>query len=77
MAENKTTTPKREYSLIERLHHAEKVLEGAKTPTERSVAQSRLDNLIKMLSEDFDYGKFASGGKVYRGRSAQGSAEKS
>ena len=64
MAENPTTTPNREYSLIERLHHAEKVLEGAKTGTERAAAQARLDNLVKMLQDDFDYGKFSGGGKV-------------
>lgn len=56
--------PKKEYSLISRLNHAEKQLASAKTSTERAVAQARIDNIVRMLQDDFDYGKFSTGGKA-------------
>jgi hypothetical protein len=46
------------------LSHAEKQLDSAKTPTERAAAQARIDNIIRMMQDDFDYGKFSDGGKV-------------
>ncbi len=63
MAKKDTESPKT-YSLASRLAHAEKVLAGAKTPRDRAAAQARIDNIIRMLQDDFDYGKFSSGGKV-------------
>ena len=79
MAEKSTKPPKKEYSLISRLNHAEKKLASAKTPTERAAAQARIDNLVRMMQDDFDYGKFSMGGtakkktptaKAHRGRKA-------
>ena len=64
MAEKSTKPPKKEYSLISRLNHADKQLASAKTPTERAAAQARIDNIIRMMQDDFDYGKFSDGGKV-------------
>jgi hypothetical protein len=63
MAESNKST-KKEYPLISRLSHAEKQLDGAKTPTERAVAQARIDNIVRMMQDDFDYGKFSKGGKA-------------
>ncbi len=64
MAEKSTKPPKKEYSLISRLNHADKQLASAKTPTERAVAQARIDNIVRMMQDDFDYGKFSKGGKA-------------
>ena len=63
MAESNKST-KKEYSLISRLNHAEKQLASAKTPTERAAAQARIDNIVRMMQDDFDYGKFSKGGKA-------------
>ena len=63
MAESNKPT-KKEYPLISRLSHAEKQLASAKTPTERAVAQARIDNIVRMMQDDFDYGKFSKGGKA-------------
>jgi hypothetical protein len=56
---------KKKFDLFSRLEHAERKLESAKSPKEVDALKERIKNIMKMLEDDYDYGKFKTGGKVY------------
>ena len=56
---------KKKFDLYSRLEHAERQLGNAKSPKEINALEERIKNIMKMLEDDYDYGKFNKGGKVY------------
>ncbi len=54
---------KKKFDLFSRLEHAERKLESAKSPKEVDALKERIKNIMKMLKDDYDYGKFKTGVK--------------
>ena len=59
---------KKKFDLYSRLEHAERQLSSAEkkgNSKEINALEERIKNIMKMLEDDYDYGKFSKGGKVY------------